>query len=416
MTKQIKTEIIAVGTELLLGQIANTNAQWLSQQLAKYGLNVYYHGVVGDNLTRVEETFRDAQKRSDIIIVTGGLGPTDDDLTREGFQLISNLQLVEHLPAMEKISSFFKKQNTEMTPNNRKQARIFEGAHVLENEKGMAPGMIVHFEEKTWIFLPGVPREMKYLAEKEVFPYLQKMTGQSDIIKSTVLKFIGIGESRLEHELYDLIKNQSNPTIAPLAQNDGVVIRLTVKAKADEEADKLLGLTKGKILDKVGKYYYGADEQTVEEELIGLLKQAGKKIATAESLTGGKFTERLVSVKGASQVCRGGVICYDAKMKSELLGVSDEVIRSFGTVSKECALEMAENAWKRTGSDLGIGFTGVAGPSQMENKPVGTVFIAVSDRKGKHVVQEYSFQGDRTAIRNKAVLKGFEILFNYIKS
>ncbi|MCJ0931136.1 competence/damage-inducible protein A [Virgibacillus halodenitrificans] len=416
MTKQIKTEIIAVGTELLLGQIANTNAQWLSQQLAKYGLNVYYHGVVGDNLARVEETFRSAHERSDIIIVTGGLGPTDDDLTREGFQRISNLRIVEDQPAMEKIISYFKKQNTEMTPNNRKQARIFEGAHVLDNKMGMAPGMIVSFEKKTWIFLPGVPREMKYLAENEVFPYLQEMTGQSDIIKSTVLKFIGIGESRLEHELYDLIKNQSNPTIAPLAQNDGVVIRLTVKAKADEEADKLLDLTKQKILGKIGRYHYGTDEQTVEEELIRLLKQAGKKIAAAESLTGGKFTERLVSVEGASQVCRGGIICYDAKMKSDLLGVSNEVIRSFGTVSKECALEMAENAWKRTDSDFGIGFTGVAGPGQMENKPVGTVFITVSDREGKHVVQEYSFQGDRTAIRSKAVLKGFEILFNYIKS
>src|SRR5690625_1193594 len=222
MTKQFKSEIIAVGTELLLGQIANTNAQWLSKELAKYGINVYQHVVVGDNLSRVLNAFKLAHERSDIIIVTGGLGPTDDDMTREAFQAMTGMEVIEHTASMEKIKAFFEKQKSVMTPNNRRQARVFEGAEVLHNQTGMAPGMITTYEGKTWVFLPGVPREMKSLSRNDVFPYLQKLTGQEEIIQSTILKFIGIGESALEHDLQDLIKEQFNPTIAPLAQSDGV--------------------------------------------------------------------------------------------------------------------------------------------------------------------------------------------------
>jgi nicotinamide-nucleotide amidase len=416
MTKQYKSEIIAVGTELLLGQIANTNAQWLSAELAKYGINVYNHVVVGDNLARVLHAFQLAHSRSDIIVVTGGLGPTEDDMTREAFHSMTGMKLVEHGPSMKNIEEFFEKQNAEMTPNNRRQARVFEGAMVLRNKVGMAPGMITTYEGKTWVFLPGVPREMKSLARNDVLPYLQQLTGQEEIIQSTVLKFIGIGESKLEHDLQDMIKEQTNPSIAPLAQKDGVVLRLTAKAGSTKEANNLINTMKEKILNRIGSYYYGADEQTIEQRMIAMLKKHKVTLAAAESFTGGMFTEKLVSVEGASQVCRGGIIAYDANVKQNLLGVSSKTIDKVGTVSEACAIEMAANVYRKLDADIGISFTGVAGPVQSEGKPVGTVFIAILDKKGNRVSREFFFQGDRNTIRRRAMLKGFELLLNFLKN
>lgn len=413
--KQYKAEIVAVGTELLLGQIANTNAQWLSQQLALYGINVYNHSVVGDNLRRVEEAFIHARNRSDIIIVTGGLGPTDDDLTREAFQLISGLELVEHRQAMDKIKLYFKNHKLKMTPNNHKQARVFKGCTVLENKTGMAPGMRVELEEKVWFFLPGVPREMKQIATDEIMPYLQQMTGNEQMIKSLVLKFIGIGESALEHELKDIIDHQSNPTIAPLAQDNGVVIRLTAKEGSVEKLDKLLQQTKQQIVERVGDYFFGVDEQSIEQVVVDLLTKQTKKIAAAESLTGGMFTEKIVAVNGASKICPGGIVSYDARVKQELLHVSQQTIKAKGTVSSACALEMAVNVRKLLGTQIGISFTGVAGPDQLEGKPVGTVFIGISDENGYQKTEEFLFTGNRDSIRKKACLKGLEIMYNYLK-
>jgi len=416
MMTNVKAEIIAVGTELLLGQIANTNAQWLSNQLASLGINVYQHGVVGDNLNRVQEAFEQAQKRSDIIIVTGGLGPTDDDLTREAFQLMTELELVEHKPSMDKIQSFFEKNNTVMTPNNRRQARVFKGSQVLFNRKGMAPGMIVSHESTTWVFLPGVPREMKGLFTEEVFPYLQKLTGNTEVIKSLVLKFLGIGESELEHRLSHLIQAQKNPTIAPLAQNTGVVIRLTAKEETEERAERLLEESKKQILHEVGDYFYGINDETIEENIISLLKEKKMKIASAESLTGGMFSNRLISVSGASNVCRGGIVCYDTNVKQDVLGVSKETIQNKGTVSEECALEMAEQVSSKLDADIGISFTGVAGPDEVEGKGVGTVYIALTTSNGDKKVEKFIFSGDRNAIRRRATLKGLEIVFHFLKS
>ncbi|MEC5422622.1 competence/damage-inducible protein A [Virgibacillus sp. C22-A2] len=414
--KQFKAEIIAVGTELLLGQIANTNAQWLSQHLALHGINVYNHAVVGDNLKRVEDTFKQAQDRSDIIIVTGGLGPTDDDLTREAFQKIANLKIIEHTPAMMKIRSYFEKQKTIMTPNNKKQARVFEGAQVLENKVGMAPGMIITHKQKTWVFLPGVPKEMKQLATDEVFPYLKRVTGHAGIIKSTVLKFAGIGESKLEHELRALINAQSNPTIAPLAQDDGVVIRLTAKEDSSYKVDELLNHTKKQILDRVGSYFYGSDDQTMEQQVVTLLKEQNRKIAAAESITGGKFTDKLISVEGASQVCRGGIVCYDNKVKQNIVGVTRETIENKGPVSEACAVELAAAINDKLDSSIGISFTGEAGPTSASDQPVGTVYIAICTEAGYKQVNRFTFQGDRNSIRDKAALKGFELLLKYLKS
>lgn len=413
--KDYKAEIIAVGTELLLGQIANTNAQWISRQLAENGVNIHFHQVVGDNLARVSQTFSEAQKRSDIIIVTGGLGPTDDDLTREAFQTISGLNLVIHEPSLNKIHAYFKKHDSEMTSNNIKQARVFSEAHVLINHIGMAPGMIVEYKNKSWIFLPGVPSEMMRMFSDTVIPYISQLTGQKQLIKSMILRFIGIGEAKLEHELQDLIRQQTNPTIAPLAQQDGLIIRLTVKATSNDEANELLEQCKGQILQRVGDFYVGSDDETVEKKALFMLKQHEKTIAAAESLTGGKFTESLISVPGASEVCKGGIVCYDAEVKRNILGVSLETLQNEGTVSRACAIELAQSILKLLKTDIGISFTGVAGPHTLEGKQAGTVFIAIANKQGKFLVKEHLFTGDREAIRRKSVQKGYDMLFKFLK-
>src|SRR5690625_221135 len=238
--KEINAEIISVGTELLLGQIANTNAQWISKQLAQEGVNVLYHKVVGDNLNRVEESFKQAGERSDVIIITGGLGPTDDDLTREAFQNLSHMHLIEDQFSMSKIVDYFNQQGTDMTSNNRKQARVFEKAQILENKIGMAPGMILNYLNRTWWFVPGVPPEMKQMIRDGVIPYKAKLDGEDVDIKSTLVRFIGIGAAKLEDELKEIIRTQTNPTIALSSQNDGIIARLTAKAESNEQANHLL--------------------------------------------------------------------------------------------------------------------------------------------------------------------------------
>lgn len=414
--KQYNSEIIAVGTELLLGQIANTNAQWLSNELASYGINVFTHTVVGDNITRVQDTFSAAQKRSNIIIITGGLGPTDDDMTREAFQELTDIELYEDEQSMEKITNYFYDQNRMMTPNNRKQARVFKEAKILQNKTGMAPGMIVHYEGAIWVFLPGVPREMKQIFQDEVLPVLFQTSGQKYMIKSMLLRFIGIGEARLEHELHDLITTQQNPTIAPLAQEDGIVIRLTVKAESNELADKKLLATKNKILDVVGEYFYGINNETIEHKLIQLLHEQGHQISAAESVTGGHFTDKLINVEGASEICPGSVVSYNTNIKKNVLGVSGTTINSQGVVSEQCALEMARNVKSLFKTDIGISFTGVAGPNRLEGQDIGTVFIAISSTFHEDKVMKYVFQGSRTHIKHQATLKGFEQLYKLLNS
>lgn len=413
--KNMSAEIVAVGTELLLGQIANTNAQWISDELASIGVNVHHHSVVGDNLERVENQFRVSGERSDIIIITGGLGPTEDDLTREAFQKITNMEIIEDERSMNKIESFFETREMEMTPNNKKQARVFAGSDVIKNQTGMAPGMIVSNEGKTWIFLPGVPREMKRMMTDSVLPRLKNQSGGGSVIKSVMLRFIGIGESTLEHELSDLIKRQTNPTIAPLAQSEGVAIRLTAKADSDNEAAAVINRTKQEILKRTGTYYYGDDDRSLAEEVSALLKKNNLTIGAAESLTGGQFTDRLISIPGASNVCCGGIICYDAQVKEKVLHVSSDIINQEGTVSKACADAMAENVRLLLDADIGISFTGVAGPDTSEGHSPGTVFIAVYDQSGKQLTEKFNFHGDRQAIRKRTILKGYELLFKLLK-
>src|SRR5690625_2605700 len=409
-----KAEIITIGTELLLGQILNTNAQWLSEHMAQQGINVYHQTVVGDNHERVQSAFQMAQARSDIIIVSGGLGPTDDDMTREAFQSLTSMEMVEDTITIKKIKDFFVKRDMPITPNNRRQARGSKQAHVLQNDVGMAPGMIVSHDGRTWVFLPGVPKEMKHMFQTHVMPYLVERMDHQMVIRSMILRFIGIGESQLEHELYDMIKNQDNPTIAPLAQSDGLIIRLTAKDETAEAADMRLEKTKAAIKDRVGTYLYGINQDAIEEKAVHLLKKQNKRLSAAESLTGGLFTQQLVGVSGASDVCPGSIVAYDAQTKQNLLHISPQLIQEHGVVSSECAIAMARNVRDALKSHIGISFTGVAGPNTLENQDVGTVYICVYESADHYIVHQCHFHGDRNDIRRRTTLKGFELLFNFL--
>src|SRR5690606_22432290 len=270
-------------------------------------------------------------------------------------------------------------------------------------------------QDTTWVFLPGVPREMKSMLLEQVLPYLRKALKQNDVIKSYILRFIGIGESQLEYELKDILDKQQNPTIAPLAQDSGVIIRLTAKASSEINAFKLLDRVKEEILSRVGDYYYGMDDETLEHVINTKLKEKQHKIASAESLTGGKFIEKLISVPGASEVCRGSIVCYDTSVKRDILKISNETIEKQGTISKECALEMSKNVADLLDASIGISFTGVAGPDSTEGKQVGTVYISIYIRNNKHIVHKYEFSGNRDRIRDRAVIKGNELLLNLLK-
>ncbi|MEC0304757.1 competence/damage-inducible protein A [Terribacillus saccharophilus] len=414
--KQINAEVIAVGTEILIGQINNTNAQYISKQLADHGINVFYHHVVGDNLARVQSSFAKAQRDADLVLVTGGLGPTEDDLTREAFQLISGLEMHEDKVSMDRIKEFFVKRGRTMSPNNHKQARVFDGAKVLENTVGMAPGMLVEHDGVVWAFMPGVPREMKQIMSDHVLPHVREKYQLQSVLQSRLLHFIGIGESQLETDLLDLIQVQENPTIATYASEGEVAVRLTARAETKEEADRLIDVVEKEVMERVGQYFYGYDETSVQQQVFELLKQRQFTLASAESLTGGLFADALVSLSGASEVFLGSFVTYAPSLKQHVLGVKEETIKTYGTVSEKCAIEMAENAVRVSGADIGISFTGVAGPDSSEGKEPGTVFISLHEKGKQTRTTELSIRSSRQGVRAQAVKKGFDMLFHYLKS
>lgn len=405
-------EIIGVGTELLLGQISNTNGQWISSQLANEGISVFYHQVVGDNLERVKTSFAEAADRSDLVLVTGGLGPTDDDLTREAFQELTGKFLEENAEIIEKISGYFAKTNRQMSINNRKQAQMFTDAIVIPNHEGTAPGMIVTYKKATFIFMPGVPREMKAMMLNFVLPYLKENLSLNTIIKSRMLRFIGISESQLETDVKAIIDKQDNPTIAPLATDGEVALRITAKADTESKANQLIEKTETEIKAKVGDYFYGYDDTSINQVVLRLLREKNLTIAAAESLTGGRFADGFVSISGASEVFKGSIVSYATSSKVTVLGVSNQIVEKEGTVSEACAYEMATCAREKFDSSIGISFTGVAGPDAIEGKEVGTVIISIIQEGKEALTKSFYFSGGRDTIRNRSVKKAMELLYN----
>jgi nicotinamide-nucleotide amidase len=410
----MNAEIIAVGSELLLGQIVNSNAQYISKSLADIGVNVFYHTVAGDNERRLSSAVETACSRSNLIIFTGGLGPTKDDLTKETIAKLFNKDLVHDETSLRYITNYFEQTNREMTENNKKQALIIKDALVLPNDNGMAPGMAFTQDEITFILLPGPPSEMKPMFINYAVPFLLSKMDVQTRLYSRVLKFFGIGESILETKLQDLIEKQTNPTIAPLASEHEVTIRLTAAHTDQEEAKKLLDETESEIVRRTSAFFYGYENDTLEKQTMDLLMKRNATVSSAESLTGGLFGRTMTDQPGSSSVFKGGIIAYSNELKKNLLSVPDSLIKEHGAVSEKCAEWMAEHIKKMAKTDYGISFTGVAGPEQQEEKPVGTIFIGLAGPQ-KTKVFPVKLAGTRKSIREKTVKHGLYLLNRLVK-
>jgi nicotinamide-nucleotide amidase len=398
----MRAELIAVGTELLLGQIANTNAQFLSQKLAELGVNVYFHTVVGDNSERLTQVIRQAAERSDLIIFTGGLGPTQDDLTKETVAAHIGVGLETDALAMERIQSFFDQRGIAMTENNRKQALVLEGSTVFHNDHGMAPGMAVSHEEKTYVLLPGPPSELYPMVDRYVMPFLTGLLPQKQVFHSRVLRFYGIGESALEERLLDLIEQQSNPTIAPYAKEFEVTLRITARAATVEQAESLIVPVEEKIRERVGEYVYATGETSLNQVVVKELTERGETIACAESCTGGTVASLLTSVPGSSAAFHGGIVCYTDEVKHQLLDIPQDILATHGAISEATARMLAENVRVKLGTTHGVAVTGVAGPDPSEGKPVGLVYIGIASEGQSTIVKEIRLAGRRQAIIGRA--------------
>lgn len=399
----MKAEIIAVGSELLLGQISNTNARYISSQLAELGIDVYYHTVVGDNPTRLVESIQIAENRADLIIFTGGLGPTKDDLTKEAISSHLGKRLVMDDHALVYIEDFFNRMNRVMTENNKKQALVLEGCTVLENKHGMAPGMLLSTDKHAYILLPGPPKEMEPMFQFEAKPLLQKLLHKETIIMSQVIRFYGIGEAELETKVQDLLEKQTNPTLAPLASDGEVTLRLTAKSDTEDDAWQKIEELQAEILDRVGKYVYGYNNDSLASKLREILIDHSLTISAAESMTAGLFQSELAAVPGMGEALVGGMITYTEQIKVEQLGVDKQMIASKGVVSRECAEEMATRIKEKFGTNIGIGITGAAGPDGHGGQPPGTVWIGIALDEMAPVSYKLSLSGMRNTNRLRAV-------------
>ncbi|MGM0199780.1 competence/damage-inducible protein A [Enterococcus sp. AZ149] len=402
----MKAEIIAVGTELLLGQVVNTNATFLSEELASLGIDVFYHSVVGDNPNRLEELLTIADKRSDLIVLCGGLGPTDDDLTKQVTARHVGQELVRDEPGYHQLKAFFENSQRRMTENNLRQTLVFKDGESLPNPNGLAIGIFYQTAATSYLLLPGPPSELQAMFLTHAKPLLLEQFPQEEVLLSRVLRYYGIGESALVTELADLIENQVNPTIAPYAKPNEVTLRLTVKTADEAQGIKQLDALEETVQARVGAYFYGYGEQnSLAETVVDLLIEKKKTVTAAESLTAGLFQATLGGIPGVSEVFSGGFVTYSAGTKSKLLGIDSALLESYGTVSQECAEAMAVYARKQAETDYAVAFTGVAGPDELEGQPKGTVWIALASDKGVSS-QLYHFNRDRSYIRHSAVMAG----------
>lgn len=402
-------EIICVGTELLLGNIVNTNAAFLSEKLAYLGINCYFQTVVGDNRDRLLSVINTALSRADILIFSGGLGPTEDDLTKETVAEALGKKLIRDKKAEQEIADYFALRGRIPTDNNWKQADVIEGCEVLYNKNGTAPGIFVSEGEKTVILLPGPPLELKSMFTDSVMPRLQQKCGQ--VFYSETVKIVGPGESSVETQILDILNTQENPTIAPYAKTGEVHLRVTARAKDEKEAKEKTAPVVEELYRRFGNAVYTTDaDETLEMALTKLLMKKKYTMTTAESCTGGMIAARMVNAPGVSAVLKSGFITYANEAKEELLGVSHDTLEKFGAVSRETAGEMAEGAAKAAHTDTAVAVTGIAGPDGgTKEKPVGLVYIGVNVR-GNVEVREYHFSGSRQKIRESVTAAALTFL------
>ena len=411
----MKAEIIAVGTEILTGQIVNTNAQFLSEKLAEIGVDVYFQTAVGDNEARLLSLLEIASQRSNLVILTGGLGPTEDDLTKQTLAKFLGKDLVFDPQAQEKLDIFFAhRPDYARTPNNERQAQIVEGATPLPNETGLAVGGVLEVDGVTYVVLPGPPSELKPMVLNHLLPKL--MT--SSKLYSRVLRFFGIGESQLVTILADLIDNQTDPTLAPYAKTGEVTLRLSTKAVSQEKADQALDILENQILDRqtfegisLREICYGYGEETsLASVVVEELKKRQKSITAAESLTAGLFQATLADFSGVSAIFNGGFVTYSLEEKSKMLEIAEQELKEHGVVSEFTARKMAEQVRLKTQSDYGVSLTGVAGPDSLEGHPAGTVFIGLAHVKGTEVIKVNIAGRSRADVRHIAVMHAFNLV------
>lgn len=408
------TELIAVGTEILLGNIVNTNSAYLSEKCAELGLAVYYQSVVGDNPDRMKSVIKTALDRSDVIILTGGLGPTEDDLTKEITVEVMGFPLVEDAHTRELMEAYLKEYEKNhpqrrITKNNYKQTMVPEGAIVMDNHNGTAPGLIMEKKGKTAILLPGPPNEMVPMFEESVYPYLRKK--QPEIIYSRMVKISGIGESQVAEEIQDLIDKQTNPTIAPYAKTGEVHLRVTAKAEDEKKCKEMIKPIVRELKKRFGKNVFATrEDKTLEEAVVDLLKEKNMTLSLAESCTGGAVAARIVNVPGASDALMCGYVTYTNRAKRKCLGVKKSTLNKEGAVSAKCAKEMAKGGAKAARTDVCLSVTGLAGPGGgTKETPVGTVFMGCTCA-GKTTTREFHFTGNRSRIRGQAVAQALTFI------
>jgi nicotinamide-nucleotide amidase len=405
-------ELIAVGTEIILGDIVNTHSQYLSQKLAQLGINVYYHTSVGDNPARLRFTIEQAIGRSDIVILSGGLGPTEDDLTKETVCDVLGLPLHQDAEALARMTAFFERIGREMTENNIKQSMVPDGAVVFQNDRGTAPGMAIEKDGKIVILLPGPPSELIPMFEEQGYPYLQKLSDA--VLVSRNFRVFGVGESMVEVKLGKMLSGE-NPTVALYAKQSEVLVRVTAKADTKEKAAEMLEPVVSELYSILGDTIYGEDVNSLEEVVVPLLKEKGMKIATAESCTGGLLSQKITSIPGSSEVFECGVVSYANRIKHELLGVPEELLERYGAVSEQVATAMSEGVLRLSGADIGVGITGIAGPGGgSAEKPVGTVYISVAAKGQKTCTQLFHFaygrKNERDTIRYASAMNALDMV------
>lgn len=412
----MKAEIIAVGTELLTGQIVNTNAQFLSEKFAEIGIDVFFQTSVGDNASRLLEVLSIAKQRSNLVVLCGGLGPTDDDLTKQTLAMFLNRKLVFNVEANQKLDDFFATRPTySRTPNNGRQAQLIEGSHAIQNITGLAVGGMVTVDGVTYVVLPGPPSELKPMVNQGLIPLL---TTNHNSLYSRVLRFFGIGESQLVTVLDDIIEQQSDPTVAPYAKIGEVTLRISTKAESQEEADFKLDKFESEILSRRTLnnevlrdllYGYGEDN-SLPKVVFNLLREHSKTITAAESLTGGLFQSSIADFSGASKIFNGGYVTYSLPEKSRMLDIPIDDLEKNGVVSQFTAEQMANQARKLTKSDYAVSLTGVAGPDSLEGHLPGTVFIGLASKDKVYSRKVIIGGRSRSDIRYIATLHAFNLV------
>lgn len=402
-------ELISVGTEILLGNIVNTNAAFLSEQCAGLGLSCFFQSVVGDNEERLTDSIQTAIKRADVVILSGGLGPTQDDLTKETAAKVMGKKLYLDEHSKDRIASYFEKRNLQITENNWKQAMIPEGATIIDNQNGTAPGVIMEQDGKHVILLPGPPNELIPMLKNDIAPYLDNLVPGT--IYSKTVKICGIGESTAETMIQDLIEAQDNPTIAPYAKTAEVHLRVTAKAENEKEAKKLVRPLIKNLKERFGNHVYTTEEDvTLEKAVVDLLLANDLTVTTAESCTGGLLSARLINVPGVSEVYKAGYITYSNKAKRKYVGVKRTTLDKYGAVSKKVAEEMAKGAALFNKADVAVSVTGIAGPDGgTEEKPVGLVYVSCYVC-GTVTTREFHFSGNRSKIRETTVAHALTLM------